>query len=311
MEVLSQNRDLGFSRQTISNILYTFLSNVNSAHTMKAYRNDLQRFFSFLEEEQKLGSLKRVERVDIVKFRNYLMDKKNSYGKNYSQASINRILATLHSFFEHLVSEGIRQNNPVDKVKRFRIDKGVKSTYLTGEEVDLLLGAIDRVQTKGKLHFAILTLMFNTGMRPTEARELKVKDLSNFNGKIQIVYRLKGGLTNKVFLNEKTEQAIGDYILSAKKECVKFNEDEYLFKGQGGEGVISAATLSRIFKKYAKKAGIEKDVTPHSARVSVISRLSEKGATVQDVANFVGHRDIKTTVNYIKSFNRNSLSELL
>lgn len=239
------------------------------------------------------------------------MDKKNSYGKNYSQASINRILATLHSFFEHLVSEGIRQNNPVDKVKRFRIDKGVKSTYLTGEEVDLLLGAIDRVQTKGKLHFAILTLMFNTGMRPTEARELKVKDLSNFNGKIQIVYRLKGGLTNKVFLNEKTEQAIGDYILSAKKECVKFNEDEYLFKGQGGEGVISAATLSRIFKKYAKKAGIEKDVTPHSARVSVISRLSEKGATVQDVANFVGHRDIKTTVNYIKSFNRNSLSELL
>lgn len=311
MEVLSQNRDLGFSRQTISNILYTFLSNVNSAHTMKAYRNDLQRFFSFLEEEQKLGSLKRVERVDIVKFRNYLMDKKNSYGKNYSQASINRILATLHSFFEHLVSEGIRQNNPVDKVKRFRIDKGVKSTYLTGEEVDLLLGAIDRVQTKGKLHFAILTLMFNTGMRPTEARELKVKDLSNFNGKIQIVHRLKGGLTNKVFLNEKTEQAIGDYILSAKKECVKFNEDEYLFKGQGGEGVISAATLSRIFKKYAKKAGIEKDVTPHSARVSVISRLSEKGATVQDVANFVGHRDIKTTVNYIKSFNRNSLSELL
>lgn len=294
-------------------LVFTFLSNVNSIHTMKAYRSDLKKFSSYLSTNSIQKKITDVERIDVVAFRNWMISTPSTWGRPLSEASINRTLASLYSFFEFLIDERVRSDNPVEKIKRFKTDKRVKSSYLTDEEVCSILAEVDQTTGAGMLHFAILTLMFSSGMRQGELRALRVSNLVRNGERISIRYKLKGGLSNVIDLNSKSEEAIGKYIFHAKNLGLSFEENSFLFRSlvSDDDKGVSAMTIDRIFKKYAKKTGVNKLVTPHSARVTVISRLKERGAGIDDIAKFVGHRDIRTTDLYSKSRANVNLSEML
>jgi integrase/recombinase XerD len=299
--------------QSVHDLIFMFLSNVNSIHTMKAYKEDLKKFVNFLSKEKPGLSFVQCERMDIVSFRNWMISTPSVRGRPLSEASINRTLASLYSFFDFLIDEGVRGENPVEKIKRFKTDKRVKSSYLTDEEVCSLLAEVDQTTGAGMLHFAILTLMFSTGMRQGELRALRVSNLVRNGERISIRYKLKGGLLNVIDLNSRSEEAIGSYIAHAKCLGHSFEENDFIFRSLSAKnnGGLSAMTIARIFKMYAKKARVNKLVTPHSARVTVISRLKEKGAGIDDIAKFVGHRDIRTTDLYSKSRVSVNLSEML
>lgn len=316
MQLTTINSDITnpFSEERMK-IYYTFVYNYASKNTRAAYINDLKKFLFFLEKRFKGLSENQVEMAHIVSFKNYLLELKDKSNKKIGDKSINRILACLYSFYEHLISLKLVNANPVEKVKRFKVLKEGKTLDLSNEEVDKLINSPNQNQLSGLLHKAILVLFFTTGMRHRELTELKVSNLELNEGLLCLRYLAKGRKEMLTPLNELARNALGQYFEICQKLGINHAEDEYIFKpSKNPKGFknkpLDSKSLYYIIKKYSKIAGIEKNITIHSARSTVIGDLLSQGISIDRVAEFVGHSDIRTTQQYNKRARKleNSLS---
>lgn len=277
-------------------IYYGFIHNFASEHTRDAYMRDLQKFLRFLGEKFRGLDEFRVELPHVVAFKDILIQ------EDYSPKSINRILSCLWSFYEYLMDLNYVEKNPVSRVKRFKVEKIVKTQDLSDEEVVDLLSAIDVSTGSGKLHKAILTLFFTTGMRHREVSHLRFRNLEEENGYTIIRYRAKGGGEMIHPMNPKAEAALADYLQWAQSQDYSLKADDYIFRGTRGDQVspLDPKSLNYIIKKYAKKIGVKGNITIHSARSTVIGMLLDKGHSIERVADFVGHKDMAMTRAYNK-----------
>lgn len=281
-------------------IYYGFIHNFSSPHTRDAYTRDLRMFIEFLNQYFKGLPEVKVEHSHMVAFKDYLL--KNEY----SQRSVNRILATLWSFYDYLMDMDLLDKNPVARVKRFRIEKTVKTQDLTDDEVVKLLGEIDTTNGAGKLHKVLMTLFFTSGMRHREVSHLKFKNLDEENGYTVIRYQAKGAQEMVSPLNPKVLDALGDYLRWCEEENYSMTPDDYIFRPTRNafngdcNKPLDPKSLNYIIKKYAKKAGVTGKITIHSARSTVIGMLLDKGHAIERVADFVGHKDISMTKAYNK-----------
>ena len=306
--VNSKNLVTGFNGLEISNrasfdrnkIYYGFIHNFSSVHTRDAYMRDLKKYLHFLSETFRNITELEAEHAHVVAFKDYLL--KN----NSSQRSVNRILATLWSFYDYLMDMELTHKNPVARVKRFRIPKEVKTQDLTDEQVHALLEIIDTRSGAGKLHKAVMTLFFTTGMRHREVSHLQFKHLDEENGYTVIKYRAKGAQEMMTPLNPKVLDALGEYLRWCETEGYSMKPEDYIFRpsrnAHTGElnKPLDPKSLNYIIKKYAKKIGASGRITIHSARSTVIGMLLDKGHALERVADFVGHRDIAMTKAYNK-----------
>lgn len=281
-------------------LYYGFIHNFTSPHTRDAYTRDLRLFLRFLEEVFRGLSELQVEHAHVVAFKDHLVR------QEYSQRSVNRILSTLWSFYDYLMDMELMDKNPAERVKRFQVPREVKTQDLTDEQVNELLEVIDTSQGAGKLHKAILTLFFTTGMRHREVSQLKFKDLDEENGFTVIHYRAKGAQERVTPLNPKTLDALGDYLRWCELEKYSMGPSDFIFRPTrnafGGElnKSLDPKSLNYIIKKYARMVGVTGRITIHSARSTVIGMLLDKGHALERVADFVGHKDISMTKAYSK-----------
>lgn len=310
MEIASTfNQAMELSRvfgQSKKKLFYTFLAGFNSPHTRQALKNDLKLFFGFLEGYFPTLTENDIERAHMAAFKQYLTSDMNKLGRSYGRRSVNRILASVASFYDFLIEEDLLKSNPVDKIKRFKIERKVTSIALTDEQIRLLLCACDRSNGAGKLHFAILSLFFTTGMRVQEVIDLKVSSLMYVNEKIAIKYISKGGKENVKILTESAKMALGDYLASRANIQGNIQDSEPLFistrNATRGEPLpFTQKGISYIFQSSAKRGGVKDHIGPHSARATVITKLKSSGMALEDVSDFVGHKDISTTRSYDKS----------
>jgi len=277
-------------------IYYGFLHNFPSEHTREAYERDLRSFLAFLAQRFRGLDEFRVEHAHVVAYKEEMLR------AQYSQKSINRHLSCLWSFYDYLLDLRILERNPVERVKRFKMEKIVKTQDLSDEEVTELLACIDTSTGAGKLHKAILTLFFTTGMRHREVSHLQFKCLATESGHTVIRYRAKGGFEKLHPLNPKAEAALAEYLQWASTRDLAMGPADYLFRGtRGGQnGPLDPKSLNYIIKKYAKKIGVRGRITVHSARSTVIGMLLAKGHSLERVADFVGHKDLAMTRAYNK-----------
>ncbi|MFP5387589.1 MAG: tyrosine-type recombinase/integrase [Bacteriovoracia bacterium] len=277
-------------------IYYGFIHNFSSEHTRDAYTRDLRKFLHFLQNSFKSISELQVEHAHVVAYKDFLLK------EDFSPRSVNRLLATLWSFYEYLIDMELIDKNPVSRVKRFSIPKEVKTQDMSDEEVVRLLEAVDTSVPSGKLHKAILTLFFTTGMRHREVSHLQFKNLDEENGFTVVRYWAKGAKEMVTPLNPKAESALSDYLQWADSEGYSMNKEDYIFRGTKNNvnRPLDPKSLNYIIKKYAKKIGIKGNITIHSARSTVIGMLLDKGHALERVADFVGHRDISMTKAYNK-----------
>ena len=274
-------------------IYYGFIHNFTSEHTRDAYMRDLKMFLQFLSVRFRGMNEFKVELPHVVMFKDQLV------ADDYSPKSINRVMSCLWSFYEYLIDMKYIERNPVERVKRFKVEKIVKTQDLSDAEVGELLGAIDTNTDSGKLHKAVLTLFFTTGMRHREVSHLRFRNLDEENGFTIIRYKAKGGTEMIHPLNPKAELALAEYLQSVKFPMEK---DDYIFRGTRGNGAspLDPKSLNYIIKKYAKKIGLKGRITIHSARSTVIGMLLDKGHSIERVADFVGHKDMAMTRAYNK-----------
>lgn len=286
-------------------LYYGFLHNFTSEHTRKNYFKDLKIFLEFLRTHFPRVHENKAEHAHIVAFKEYLISLPGERKDGRSERSVNRTLACLFSFYEYLEEMGVVRDNPVRKVRRFKISQRVSTLDLTDEEVARMLNSVKRDDLSGKLHFALLKVLFSTGMRHSELTHLKFENLDYQGEWIVLRYRAKGEKDMTTPLNLEAQAAISDYLLGCQDQGLSMDPHDYIFRPtKNSVGNLNKSldtkSLDYIFKKYARLAGVGHNVTPHSARATVIGHLLEQGISIDKVADFVGHKDISTTKSYNK-----------
>ena len=258
-----------------------------SSNTIASYREDLNSYVGFLEKSR-VESLSRTTRNEITSFMLFQKD------KGLSVNSIGRRLAAIRMFYRFLVREKILKNDPSALIDSPKLWKKIPDT-LSLNEVEALLSRPNIREARGARDKAILETLYATGMRVSEAVNLRVNDANLDIGFIRCLG--KGKKERIVPLGSKAITSIKRYLIVSRPKFLKQKESKVLFLNRFGSK-ISRQSLWKIVKNYAREARIKKSIHPHILRHSFATHLLERGADLRSVQEMLGHSNISTTQIY-------------
>ena len=251
-----------------------------SKNTLEAYRRDIEKFLSFLKEKG-FCSFKEIIQENIFEYLSYLK------AKNYASSSLCRFFIVIKVFFRFLKREDFIK---IDISKCFELPKiwQLIPNVMSEKEIEKLLNMPDDRSFIGARDKAFLELLYATGLRVTEACNLKIADVDDLFVKVLG----KGKKERIVPIGSEAISAIDHYLKNFRKD-----KEKYLFISRGGKNFDRITAWQRI-KFYAKKAEIRKEISPHTLRHSFATHLLEHGADLRLIQEMLGHEDIATTDRY-------------
>lgn len=219
--------------------------------------------------------------------------------ERFATSTISRNVAALKSFFGYLLREGDIEQDPSGQMKAPKIEKKIPEV-LTTAEVDLLLSQPSTGTNKGIRDKAMLELLYATGIRVSELISLKLSDV-NLNG----AYIHCRDLSKDRFIpfGNVAKNALKIYMKEVRPAMVSSDAEDILFTNCNGTA-MSRQGFWKLLKKYAKNAGIQTDITPHTLRHSFAAHLVANGADLRSVQEMLGHSDISTTQIYARMNDR-------
>jgi tyrosine recombinase XerC len=270
-------------KELIENFLHRLEHGSNySAHTLRAYREDLRLHLEFLEER---GCTNPLDVTPLI-LRRFVVGLRS---RNYKNVSLARKVATLRSFYKFLRKEQVIENNPAH-ILRSPKKEGKLPRFLTVREMETLLSAVKANDLQGRRDKAILETLYSTGIRVSELVGLNVEDVDTLSELLKV--RGKGKKERIV--------PIGSLALEAVKVYVAFrgsNGDTALFLNKNKKR-LSVRSISRIMDKYMKLADIRHNPSPHIIRHSFATHLLDRGADLRAVQELLGHANLSTTQVY-------------
>lgn len=213
-----------------------------------------------------------------------------SSGKDPSPSTISVRLAALQSFYDFCRRMRILEDNPIRDVRRPKGREPIPRG-LSPEELKRLLAATPETASGARDRAAILTMAY-TGLRRSELLNLHVDDLEVEGGVIFYTARTKGGHERRYELPPPAFNAIREAMERSGRPLEERAAEERLF-------AISEIGFYANLRRYAEKADLE-GVTPHALRHSAAKMLRQSGASIEDVSDMLGHRNIATTARYLK-----------
>ena len=264
-----------------------------SENTVSSYMRDIRQFSEWLSENG-VSELVSATQVNIRDYLAYLQDQ----GKSGATAS--RSLASLKNFYAYAVSGGFLEESPISG--DIHVERGEKKLpqILTGKEVELLLAQPACVDHKGYRDKAMLEVMYATGMRVTELISLNVEDV---NLELGLVKCHSGKKSRVIPLYPAAQKALAVYLKDVRSAMILDANEQALFVNIGGTR-MSRQGFWKILKYYQSKAGIEKEITPHTLRHSFAVHLLENGADLGSLQELMGHSDISSTQMYAHLINQ-------
>jgi integrase/recombinase XerD len=206
-----------------------------------------------------------------------------------------RLVSALRGFFKFLVMEGQREDNPARLLEQPKLPRKLPQ-YLTPEEVDRIIQAVDLSHPLGERNRAMVELLFSCGLRVSELTQLRVADLFAQDHIIRVTG--KGNKQRLVPINDVALTYIKLYQNEVRKhQKVQKGEDIYLFLNQHGHR-LTRAMIFTIVRKLARVAGIATAIGPHTFRHSFATALVNHGADLRSVQEMMGHASILTTEIY-------------
>lgn len=266
---------------------YVILERGLSERTREAYAADLISFDTFLAGRG-ISSANEVSRDDVV---DYLMAERD---RGLSVNSISRRLVAIKVYFAFLQREGLLGKNITEVMESPRLWK-VLPSMLSQREVERLLAAPPDDTKFGVRDRAILEMLYATGMRVSELCELKLDDVHFDEGYIRCIG--KGSKVRVVPFGAQARKALETYLAESRSLLEIKGVSRHVFLTYQGRG-FSRKGLWRLVKDYARKAGIDKTVSPHTLRHSFASHLLANGAPLRVIQEMLGHADIATTQVY-------------
>lgn len=260
-----------------------------SNNTQRNYERDVQKLMAFLDTNDiKTGPL----RIAQETMQQFIYE----VAKTMNPRSQARIISGLKSFFNYLVFEEYRRDNPLDLIESPKIGRKLPDT-LSENEIDAIIGALDLSKPQGERNRAMLETLYGCGLRVSELVDLKISDLFFEEGFIKVTG--KGDKQRFVPIGPINQRYIAIYRneIRVHQEIQKGFED-ILFLNRRGKK-LTRAMLFIIVKRLAHKTGLKKNISPHTFRHSFATHLLQNGADLRAIQQMLGHESITTTEVYV------------
>lgn len=257
-----------------------------SVNTELSYKRDLGKVCDYLTAHG-VTSFADVREAHLEGYMSYLEE------NHFSAATISRNVASVKALYHYMLREGIVTEDVSAVLRSPKIEKKLPEIMSTQEVVRLLEqpsgDSLKEIRDK-----AMLELLYATGIRVTELISLKITDV---NIGMNFIMCRDGNKERVVPFGNMAKQAMVRYIDQARDAMMEGELSDVLFVNCSGQP-MSRQGFWKLIKHYAKKAGIEADITPHTLRHSFAAHLVENGADLRSVQEMLGHSDISTTQIY-------------
>lgn len=262
-----------------------------SLNTLSSYLRDIHQYAGWLEGENLTAE--QANQADVERYVKHLS------GKGKSVATVTRSLASMKSFYNFLIGAGVVTVNPVRGITPAKVERKLPQ-ILTSKEVDLFLEQPDPSDAKGCRDKAMLELLYATGIRVSELIGLNLEHVNLSAGFVRCVGRNKERI---IPLYPAAVRALTAYMTQVRPQMIEHPDEKALFVNMNGER-MSRQGFWKIIKHYQEKAGIRKDITPHTLRHSFAAHLLENGADLRSIQEMLGHADISSTQIYAQLVNQ-------
>jgi integrase/recombinase XerD len=257
-----------------------------SQNTLAAYRADLTALTRWLEERHLIVA--RTTRADLVAFIAWRIE------AGARPRSTARQLSSFRRFFRFLVREGAVSDDPTAQIAMPKIGRSLPKS-LTEGEVEALLAAPVVADPLGHRDRTMLEVLYATGLRVSELVNLKHTQVNTNQGVIRIVG--KGNRERLIPLGDEAVRWIAEFVRGPRTEILIERQTDYLFPTRRGDRMTRQA-FWHIIKRYARKAGVQKELSPHTLRHAFATHLLNRGADLRVVQMLLGHSDLSTTQIY-------------
>lgn len=266
-------------------IQYLLLEKSLSKKTREAYEHDIKLLENAFPEKK----LEDLSHADLQEFLKYL------YDNNIKARSQARIISGIKSFYRFLVYSGDIESDPTELLDAPKIEMHLPD-YLTVEEIEKIFASIDLSTPEGHRNRAMAEVLYGCGLRVSELVELTISNLFFEDDFIKVVG--KGNKERFVPIGRTAQKMVMLYIDGERKKLkIKEGEEDYVFLNRRGKHLTREMVFLYV-KQWAKDAGINKKVSPHTFRHSFATHLIEGGADLRAVQQMLGHESITTTEIY-------------
>lgn len=260
-----------------------------SDHSVEAYLHDIDKLTSYLLVS---GTDKNPSQLELKELEQFLVW---INGLGMTATSQARIISGLRSFYKYCLLEQITDKDPTMLLESPKLKRMLPDT-LSFEEIEQIIHAIDLSQPEGVRNKAIFETMYSCGLRVSEVVGLKISSLYLDVGFVKVIG--KGDKQRLVPIGTDAIKHINIYKENIRVHIPVINgQEDILFLNRRGKG-LSRVMIFLILKSLVKKAGIEKNVSPHTFRHSFATHLVEGGADLRAVQEMLGHESITTTEIY-------------
>jgi integrase/recombinase XerD len=256
-------------------------------NTVKAYRSDLMKFFTWNQTYGK-ASIKHIDVKTLSNYLQFLTD------RGLQASSISRYLVAIKMFFRFLVLEGVLTESSIDVMTSPKLWQYLPKV-LSPTRVDQLLQAPDSGDRYQYRDRAILALMYATGCRASEVTGLRLRDIQLEENYCRCTG--KGDKERIVSLNPVARRAISAYLQEERSQMAKPQDEGWLFVTRSGNA-LSRVMIWKLLKKYAARIGASNEVSPHTLRHSFATHMLAGGADIRALQELLGHASIRTTQIY-------------
>jgi integrase/recombinase XerD len=260
-----------------------------SDHSVEAYLRDIDKLSQFLTLDDKIIEVENLQLQDLQSFLKWI----GSLGMTASSQS--RIISGIRSFFKYCLQENLVKQNPTELLETPKLRR-ILPDFLSVEEINQIIGAIDLSKPEGERNRAILETMYSCGLRVSELVHLRISCLYPDLGFIKVIG--KGDKERLIPIGNTALKFIGIYRSQVRGHLpIKKGNEDILFLNRRGAG-LTRQMIFILLKDLVREAGIKKTVSPHTFRHSFATHLVEGGADLRAVQEMLGHESITTTEIY-------------
>jgi integrase/recombinase XerD len=260
-----------------------------SDHSVEAYLRDIEKLSQFLYVEEKATAVDNIQLKDLQLFLKWIG------GLGMTASSQSRIISGIRSFFKYCLQENLVKQDPTELLETPKLRRTLPD-FLSVEEINRIIQAIDLSKPEGERNRAILETMYSCGLRVSELVNLRLSSLYPELGFIKVVG--KGDKERLVPIGNTALKFIGIYRGQVRVHMpIKKGNEDVLFLNRRGAG-LTRQMIFILLKDLVREAGINKTVSPHTFRHSFATHLVEGGADLRAVQEMLGHESITTTEIY-------------
>lgn len=269
-------------------VQYLCLERSYSKNTLDAYRRDLQKLLVFYADNHIDYRTVTLEQLD--QFAGQLRE------EGIQARSVARILSGVRSFYRFLTLEKEVDQDPTELLESPQIGKHLPEV-LSVEEIDSIISVIDVSKPEGIRDRAIIEVLYGCGLRISELCNLRISQLYLEDKYIRV--KGKGSKERLVPIEGVAIDRVREWLVTRMGCKVKPSEEDYVFVSLTRGSRLSRISLFVYIKDYAERAGIKKNISPHTFRHSFATHLLEGGANLRAIQMMLGHEDISTTEIYM------------